>query len=143
MAYGARFVSIEYEDQRPVRLRFQVPVAELAEDGGEAPLMPVELAPQWRGILGRLTGSTSSRSQKTRTELEERARAVAWRQMKVYVEMLLEMAENELKPLHELFMADVLVRGEGGGVQRQGDAWLEHRGELLPSRGALLLTAGS
>ncbi|MCA1571327.1 MAG: hypothetical protein LC798_13605 [Chloroflexi bacterium] len=95
--------------------------------------VPVEIEAKPDAIEKRLypkgTGGT------TPAKRRERSLKVAWRQVHQYVELMLEMVENGLKPFHEAFMSDVVVMD--GAVQRRlGDLYVEGRGRLLAAGAA-------
>lgn len=70
--------------------------------------VPVKLTAQTEALSTRLRGHYPSWDAQ---RADEQALRVAWRQLKAYVEICMEMVENGVKPFHEVFMADVLLRG--------------------------------
>lgn len=121
--YGARSWSIDYEDGEPKRIYF---VAVSDRTGQE---VPVILEAKVDALAERLDGP-----RKDDEAVQEKARAVAWRQMLAYVEMALEFVENGERALEEAFMADVAVPDGSGGYHRLADAYVAAGGRLaLPS----------
>ena len=101
------------DDGDPVALQFWMQAPEVET------LIPVSLRAQTDAIARRLGNGDTAR-----------AKRIAWRQLKAWVEMSLEMAENGVKPFHELFMADVVLPA-GKTV-----------GEMFKDQAPLFLTAG-
>lgn len=127
--HGARAFGVRFDDQRrPVALHFVMSVPEVGE-------VPVKLNLQIDGLYKRLYKEprkklNAKEIERKKMATREQAIRVAWRQMKAHVEMSLEMVENGLKPFHEAFMADVMIRAEDGSCLRLGDAYHQTRGNL-------------
>lgn len=89
--YGARRYQVEFDDAgEPVGLGFTMEVPAIGS-------VPVLLKAQIEGLARRLDGD------------RDQARRVAWRQLKSYVEMTLELVENGVKEFHEVFLGDVVM----------------------------------
>lgn len=89
--YGARRYGVEFtDDGEPEGLHFTMDIPAVGE-------VPVLLKAQVEGLARRLDGD------------REQARRVAWRQLKSYVEMTLELVENGVKQFHEVFLGDVVL----------------------------------
>jgi hypothetical protein len=61
----------------------------------------------------------------------KQARRTAWRQLKHLVEAQIELVENGVRGLHEVFMADILVPDGEGGQDRLADRFSDTSGERL------------
>ena len=97
--HSAKRYTVEWDENGdPASVAFQMEVPNVG-------LVPVKLLVQDKGILRRLRGS------RAKGDLKARAKRVAWRQLLSYVEMVLEMAANDVKPFHEGFMADIMLEG--------------------------------
>lgn len=113
--YGARGYGVELDDDRnPVALNFTMRVPSQGE-------VPVRLEAQIDGIARRLGGD------------RDQARRTAWRQLKTWVEMQMELVENEVRAFHEVFLADIVMR-DG---RRIGSAFEEWSGRLIGSHRAV------
>lgn len=126
--YGAKQYSLSFDSvdgiRQPTGLHFIMEVPDVGE-------VPVELKAQVEGIVRRLNSNRSTRGISAH---RKQAYRVAWRQLLAYVEMMLEMVKNDMKPFHEAFMADVLIHRGGGEWLRLGEAYREARGQLsLPA----------
>lgn len=105
--YGARLYGVEFTDNgEPEGLHFVMEVPAVGE-------VPVLLQAQVEGLARRLDGD------------REQARRVAWRQLKSYVEMTLELVENGVKQFHEVFLGDVVL-DSGRRIAEE----IEHSGRL-------------
>lgn len=117
--YGCKRFMVEWDDEGdPVSLEFVMRVPDVGN-------VPVRLAAQHEGILRRLTSPHYMPDRITQ------AKRIAWRQLKAWVEITLETAENKVKPFHQLFMSDVVLK-EGGTV-----------GEMFEGKAQQLLGSGS
>ena len=97
--HGARKYAIEFDSLgHPVAVSFSVVMEGLDVET----LIPIRLVAQTDAILKRLAN--------TRT-WDKRARAhnIAWRQLKAWVEISLELHANRVKPMHEVFLGDVML----------------------------------
>ena len=100
-AYGSRKMAIEYDDAgEPEGITFEMP----NNEG-----IPVRLEAQTEGIEKRLRAEAIQTITSARAErIRKQSKRIAWRQLKSWVGMCLEMDENAIRPLHETMMADIL-----------------------------------
>lgn len=120
--YGAKQFGVRFgDDGEPVALHFIVDVDGVGE-------VPVQLEAQVEALTDRLD---THRSRKSRKAHRRQAMKIAWRQLLAYVEMMLEMVENGMKPFHEAFMSDVVI-WDGSEHRRLGEVYRDAGGKLLP-----------
>ena len=111
--HGAKRYMVEWDkDGDPVAIQFGMLVPGLGVE------VPVRLAAQTEAIAKRLNGDYA------------RAWRVAWRQLKAWVEVSMELVANGVKPFHETFMSDVVI-GDGG--ERVTDMFEREATRLLGS----------
>lgn len=91
--------------------------------------VPVRLTAQRDALAQRMCDEQILPKRCGWEDYRAQGRRTAWRQLKAWVEMCMEMVENGVKPFHEVFMADVLMEG---GV-RLVEQFEQHAGRLLPS----------
>ncbi|HYO46924.1 MAG TPA: hypothetical protein VEY33_09590 [Gemmatimonadota bacterium] len=124
--YGAKMFSVTFADKtrEPASVYFLMDVPDVGE-------VPVSLTAQVDGIYKRLTEDRYYGYDEDR--MRTQATRIAWRQIKAYVEMQLEMVQNKLRPFHEAFMADVMIHVGEGEWKRLGAAYMESKGNLRPA----------
>lgn len=121
--YGARRYQVEFDDSGdPVGLAFAMVVDRLGVE------VPVQLTAQIGALMARMKDEGVLPNRASDADYRRQATRTAWRQLKAWVELSMEMVENGVKPFHEVFMADVLLEG---GV-RLVDRFEEESGRLLP-----------
>lgn len=102
---GASETGVKYDaDGNPTGLSFRMRVPGQGE-------VPVLLRAQIEALTKRLDGD------------RDQARKTAWRQLKSYVEMSMEMVENEVVEFHDLFLSGVQL-----GEQVTVGDMIEHAG---------------
>lgn len=87
-------------------------------------LLPVRLVPQTDGIFTRLREENALKRSATVEDYMDQARRTAWRQLRSWVFVSLEMVANGVRPMHECFMADVVVDGKRVADRFEADAAL-------------------
>ena len=128
--FGASQFGARYDEfGNPIELDFVMKVPSIGD-------VPVRVKPRIDGLAARYykpqKRENAEADQRKKVKAREKAIRVAWRQTKAYVELMLEMYDNGIRPFHEAFMADVMLPANSGGMERVGDAFV--RGHLGPGK---------
>ena len=103
---GATQISLDYQAQRIVGLKFTFPV-----DGGFVPFaLPVRVDPVFAILNGRRPKETWKRGNRQECAAKDREQAerVAWRQLLRWVQAQLAMIDTGMVQTHEVFMPYVM-----------------------------------
>ena len=135
--YGVSRFEQRWDDQgRLEGIRFALPHEGIGE-------IPVLLRAPLETIFDILWGARGYSSRKTRKDIEEQARRIAWRHMKDLTEQLLLAAQLGLRSPAGAWMPDIEVWDEEAGETTTMAELFGRRAQLVPGeRGVRMLPSG-